>query len=126
GLDVRLLIARDADVEFASPVNHSYYKTCVRSGVRIFERVDRFVHSKVFIADDYMIYIGSSNLDKQSLLKLYEAGAMIYDEHTATLNARKYLEDLKGTEEVTETTFAGWSAGERFKQKVFRPLSFWM
>ena len=126
GLDVRLLIARDADVEFASPVNHSYYKTCVRSGVRIFERVDRFVHSKVFIADDYMLYIGSSNLDKQSLLKLYEAGAMIYDEHTATLNARKYLEDLKGTEEVTETTFAGWSAGERFKQKVFRPLSFWM
>ena len=126
GLDVRLLIARDADVGMASPVNHSYYETCVRSGVRIFERVDRFVHSKVFIADDYMTYIGSSNIDKQSLLKLYEAGAMIYDEHTATINAGKFLEDLKGTEEVSETTFAGWSAGERIKQKLFRPIAFWM
>ena len=126
GVDVRVLIARDADMEIASPVNHSYYKNCVRSGVRIFERVDRFVHSKVFVADDYLLYIGSSNMDKQSLLKLYEAGAMIYDEQTATFNAQKFLDDLNGTEEVTETTFAGWSASERFKQKFYRPISFWM
>ena len=126
GLDVRILLPRDTDMAVASPVNHSFYKTCVKSGVRIFERVDRFVHSKVFIVDDYMLYIGSSNLDQLSLRKLYEAGAIIYDQSTAEAHARTFLADLQGCEEVTEKTFAGWSAGEKFKQKAFKSFSYWL
>ena len=126
GVDVRLLVPRDCDVVAATPVNHSFYKACVRGGVRIFERVDRFVHSKVFVADDYLLYIGSSNMDTVSLLKLYEAGAMIYDENSATKLARSFLNDIKGCEEVTEATFAGWSSKERFQQTMLKPFAFWL
>ncbi len=79
GIDVKLILPHIPDKKYAFALAHSYYKTLVGAGVRIFEYTPGFVHSKVVISDDICGVVGAINLDYRSLYLNFECAAYLYD-----------------------------------------------
>lgn len=48
-------------------------------GVKIFRYQEKFLHQKVFIADDWLAGVSTVNLDNRSLYLNFEATALIAD-----------------------------------------------
>ena len=121
GVDVRIIIPGACDISLCDPVNRSYYKTLTKSGVKVYQR-EQFNNSKVFVCDDYLGCIGSSNLDWLSMRYLYEINTFLYDSGTASRMKANFLERAEESELVTDETIKGWSAGEKMLQGVSRLL----
>ena len=126
GLDVRVVIPLEGDLPAFEPVIRSYFKTCVESGVKLYLRNPPFVHSKTFVCDDYLVCIGSTNLDKLSLKRNYEVNVYIYDEPTALDLKSVYQDYFSNSVIVNQELFDSWTGKEKFNQKLQRLISPWL
>ena len=79
GVDVRILIPGKADHYFVELASLTYYDDMKKFGVKIYRYQEKFLHQKVFIADDWLAGIGTVNLDNRSLYLNFEATALIAD-----------------------------------------------
>jgi len=100
GVDVRLLVPRKSDVFFMPWVATSYYAEMLDEGVRIFEYLPRFLHAKSILIDDWAA-VGSSNLNRRSLLRDFEIDIVVSDEKELKRLAEIFPEDLNQSEEIT-------------------------
>ena len=123
GVDVRLMIPRKNDTIFMGSINKSYYRQCLAAGVRIFERGGEFIHSKTFVADDYISSIGSANIDNRSFNLNYEVNTYIYDEETALRNKAIFEEDLALCREITLEEILSTPRYKRFFRKLIGLIS---
>jgi cardiolipin synthase len=71
GRRVRLIMAGKSDVLLAQMACHHLYKGLLQAGVEIYEYMPQILHTKLYLFDD-VIYAGSANMDKRSLLVNYE------------------------------------------------------
>ena len=118
GVDVRLMIPEKNDTIMMGSINKSYYRQCLEAGVRIFERGGNFIHSKTFVADDYLSSIGSANIDNRSFNLNYEVNTYIYDEETALRNKAIFEEDLTLCREITLEEIRSTPRYKRFFRKL--------
>ncbi|MBR1884623.1 MAG: cardiolipin synthase [Clostridia bacterium] len=79
GVDVRIVLPGIPDKKIIYSISRSYYKVLLGSGVKIYEYMPGFLHSKVLIADDKKAVVGTFNLDYRSLYTHFECGTYIYD-----------------------------------------------
>lgn len=93
GVDVRLMIPFKSDGRFTQRASHSYLKEMLEAGVIILRYHAGFIHSKMMVADDKLVTIGSSNMDFRSFESNFEVNAFIYDEDTAIESKASFLED---------------------------------
>ena len=117
GVDVRILIPQKADLSFMTTANKSFYNEMLEAGVRVFEYIPSFVHSKVFSCDDRLCWIGSVNFDNRSFYLLYEIGALIHDAETAAAEKRWFLTLIEDSHEVTLEETAAWSKPHRLRNR---------
>ena len=68
---VRILLAGKTDVPLARYAAERFYRRLFRRGIAIHEYQPQILHAKVFVVDD-VLYVGSSNLDRRSLLINHE------------------------------------------------------
>ncbi len=80
GVDVRICMPHIPDKWYAFALGRSYYPELIRSGVKIYEYTDGFLHAKSTVSDDIRAYIGSANYDYRSLYLHYECGVYMYDD----------------------------------------------
>lgn len=99
GADVRLLVPRHSDVFFMPWVSTSHYKRLLKAGVRIYEYLPRFLHSKTMVIDDRAL-VGTSNLNRRSLFHDFEVDLYASLKETHDELERKFLEDLESAEEI--------------------------
>lgn len=66
GVAVRILVPGHSDNGFVQAAGRASYGKLLESGVRIFERQGRMLHSKAGVFDDGLALIGSGNLDPRS------------------------------------------------------------
>ncbi|MBO4455215.1 MAG: phosphatidylserine/phosphatidylglycerophosphate/cardiolipin synthase family protein [Bacteroidales bacterium] len=126
GVDVRVIIPTDSDLPALDPAFRSCLEECVKGGVSIMYRRPPFNHSKTFLCDDYLTCVGSTNLDKLSLKRLYEVNVYIYDQETA-LQRKAYLIDAQeGATPADQAMFDAWDGSERLKQFIFGFASPWL
>ncbi len=78
GVDVRIITPYHADKWYVHAVSRSYYHTLVASGVRIYEYIPGFIHSKTFAVDDEYGVVGTINMDYRSLYLHFECGVWMY------------------------------------------------
>ena len=116
GVDVRLFLPKVSDMVAFDPAYRSSLKDCLDIGVRVFYRNPPFNHSKTFLCDDYILSVGSSNIDKLSLESLYEINVLVYDEPTALEQKAYLLDALEDSTEADYSTVGSWDARERFLQ----------
>lgn len=98
GVDVRIVTPRVPDKKTVFMMTRSFYEPLTKAGVKIYEYVPGFIHSKMMVADDNYAVVGSINLDYRSLYLHFECATFLY--HCEEINAIK--EDIEETISVSE------------------------
>ena len=78
GVDVRIITPGIPDKKTVFSLTKSYYEMLINEGIKIYEYMPGFVHSKVFVCDDKDATVGTLNLDYRSLYLHFECGVFIY------------------------------------------------
>ena len=94
GVDVRIMIPEHPDKRFV------YYATLYNArflcglGIK-FYRHRGFIHSKMLVADDQVLSIGSANMDIRSFFLSYEANILVYDREIAQSQKKQFEADME-------------------------------
>ena len=77
GVDTMILMPHIPDKKYAFMLAHSYYPELIEAGVKIYEYLPGFLHSKTFVSDDEKAVVGSINMDFRSQYLNFECGVYI-------------------------------------------------
>lgn len=123
GVDVRWIVPGINDVKPAKWMGESLYKELLEAGIRIYEWQDHVLHAKQFITDDYLLGIGSANMDNLSFFLNYEVEALVYNEPATRNAASTFLSDTeKHCREITLEEVKNWSVFRKFRNWFTRHL----
>jgi cardiolipin synthase len=101
GVDVRILVPARNDHRWVSFLTRRYYRRLLTNGVRIWEWRGAMMHAKTSVVDGRWVRVGSTDFNPLGVAINFELDAVIED---ATLGAQAeamFLEDLKGSREIT-------------------------
>jgi cardiolipin synthase len=101
GTDIRIITPHKPDKPLVHRVTRAYYRRLLEAGVRIFEYLKGFNHSKTFVADDISATVGSANLDFRSLCLHFECGVWLYKTQTVLDIKKDFLNTLESCKEIT-------------------------
>ncbi|MXO66721.1 cardiolipin synthase [Altericroceibacterium endophyticum] len=83
GVAVRIIFPRRNDSRIVGAISRAYYPVLARAGVRIFEYCGGMLHAKTLVADEALVLIGSSNMDRRSLDLNFENSILLQSEKLA-------------------------------------------
>ena len=110
GVDVRWIAPAINDITVEKWTGESLYKDLLEAGVRIYEWQDHVLHAKQFIMDDYLLAMGSANMDNLSFFLNYEVEALVYDEETTRYASYTFLSDIENNcREIHLENVKNWS-----------------
>ncbi len=116
GVDVRIITPQVPDKWYVHPVTRSHYLPLLDAGVRIFEYTPGFMHAKMFIADDEVSIVGTTNMDYRSFYLHFECGVIFFRSSVAA----KVRNDMMRTLDLcTEITLAEQEQ-QPFTVRLFR------
>ena len=125
GVDVRIITPAFPDKWFVHPVTRSNYKFLLRGGVRIFEYTPGFIHAKMFVADDEVSIVGTTNMDYRSFYMHFENGVAFYYSSVVAAVRNDIRRTLDICREVSLVEEEAVSLIRRFGRavlKLFAPL----
>lgn len=123
GVDVRIIVPKKTDHGFMDLANQSFFPELLEAGIRIYEWQDHVLHAKQFITDDYLLGIGSANMDNLSFFLNYEVEALVYNEPATRNAASTFLSDTeKHCREITLQEVKNWSVFRKFRNWFTRHL----
>jgi cardiolipin synthase len=114
GVDVRIYTPRHYDKWYVYRVTESNYGKLLREGIRIFEYVPGFLHSKNLVTDDDCAICGSINLDYRSFYFHYEYATVFYGGSTVA--------GIKADMEATETICEEILLERWIKRPIYRKI----
>ncbi|PJI08681.1 MULTISPECIES: cardiolipin synthase [Clostridium] len=101
GVDVRIITPYIPDKKLVNSVTKSYYQTLIEGGVKIYEYLPGFIHSKTYVADDEYSVVGSINMDFRSLYLHFECGVWMYKTPSVLDVKNDFLDTLKKCKQIT-------------------------
>lgn len=106
GVDVRIVTPHRGDKWWVHMTTRSYYRELIKSGVKIYEYTNGFIHSKTFVSDDKAATVGTTNLDFRSLYLHFECGVRLYADPSTGCRAvmevkEDFLETLDSCQLIT-------------------------
>lgn len=113
---IRVIVPEKSDVPVVQLASRYEYERLIRRGIRIYERKDRMLHSKVMIIDGQWSVIGSLNLDPRSLLLNMEYFAVVRSTELAQALTEICREEFRHSRAVRRRDIHGRTWWERFKQ----------
>ncbi len=100
GVDVRILIPLKGDHAVAQWATMSNVEELLRAGVKVYAYQRGFIHSKILVADDSIVSVGTANLDARSLEINFEVQAFVYDRAVAGEFIKAFRNDLKHSQKL--------------------------
>jgi cardiolipin synthase A/B len=125
GLDVRILLPKNADVPFMPWASSFFYQKLLKSGVRIFEYLPKVLHAKTVIIDDWML-VGSSNLNHRSLLHDLEVDVNVKTDAAKVALKQQFLADLQHAEEISLNTWQKRPLRQKIIGRLVLYLKYWL
>lgn len=125
GVDVRIITPHIPDKKFIFMLTRSYYKQLIDSGVKIYEYLPGFIHSKCCVSDDTKAVIGSINLDFRSLYLHLECGTFVYGADAVDELYEDFINTLNETIEVDDEfikKFPWYVKATQAVLRLFAPL----
>lgn len=126
GVDVRLVLPSVSDVQDAVYAARAAYGDLLEAGARIWEVQNAVLHSKLAVVDSVWSAIGSSNLDRRSVVFNNEADAIILGRETAQQIEAILRADMDASHEVTLDAWRQRSFRERWRELGARIWDYWM
>ena len=78
GVDVRIITPHHPDKRSVFEVSRSNYLQLLEAGVRIYEYIPGFLHSKTFLVDDEVAIVGTTNIDYRSFYLHFELSVLFF------------------------------------------------
>ncbi|SDW38835.1 cardiolipin synthase [Ruegeria halocynthiae] len=103
GVDVRILVPDVIDHRLPWLAAFAYFDDIRDCGARVFRYTDGFMHQKVFVVDDTLAAVGTTNLDNRSFRLNFEAMALFFDARAANAAAAMLETDFSSSYELTRT-----------------------
>lgn len=94
GVDVRILVPDKIDHFLPWLAAFSYFDDLRQAGVAIYRYTDGFMHQKVFVVDDALVGIGTTNLDNRSFRLNFETMALLFNQEAARTMMAVLTEDF--------------------------------
>lgn len=101
GVAVRVVVPAQSDVKLVRWASRHLYARLLRRGIRIFERQDQMLHSKVMVVDGRFSVVGSCNFDPRSLWLNLEFLAVFRSERMARALLDICAFEIEHSREVT-------------------------
>ena len=79
GVDIRICLPHIPDKKIAFALAKDHYSELIPKGIRIFEYMPGFCHSKTWLVDSKQALVGTINMDYRALSQNFECGIYMYD-----------------------------------------------
>lgn len=126
GVDVRVIVPGFSDAGPVFYASRAGYRDLLKSGVRLFEKSDAFLHAKTALVDNAVSIIGSANLDYRSFLHNNEVTAVMIGSDPADYMEKSFLTDVRDTKEITLDEWKKRPATQRFKEWFSSWFKYWL
>ncbi len=114
GVAVSVVIPQRSNLPFVNWATRNMLWEILQRKVRVFFQPPPFVHTKLFVVDDFYTLIGSANLDPRSLRLNFEIAVEVYDgefaaglaghiDETARRSREVHLEDVENRSMLART-----------------------
>jgi cardiolipin synthase len=123
GVDVRIMTPHIPDKKMVFSVTQSHYESLLRAGVRIYEFLPGFIHSKTVVADDLYASVGSCNLDYRSFYLQLENGTWLCGTPSVLAIRDDFISSLSFCKEITLDDCQTISLPKRIIRSVLRIFS---
>lgn len=123
GIKVSIMIPNKPDHMFVYWATLSYIGEMLKAGAEIYIYEKGFIHAKTIVVDGELSSVGTANIDVRSFKLNFEVNAFIYDEETARLLSKHYMEDIKVSSRLTLEAYEKRKLWIRIKESVSRLLS---
>ncbi len=113
GVDVRIITPHIPDKRRVFELTRAHYEPLVKAGVKVYEYLPGFIHSKTLVCDDQLGMVGTINLDYRSLYLHFECGVWLSGAHSVADIKRDFLETQEKCDQVTLEEVQGQSWAKR-------------
>lgn len=120
GVDVRVMLPKRADTFLTHKGSFSYLEELMKAGVKVYLYRKGFLHAKMFVADDELGTVGSTNMDFRSFEHNFEANAFFYDRLTVLKLKDLFLDDLKDCLQLSPKMWGKRSWKNKVMESVVR------
>ncbi|MEO6184869.1 MAG: phospholipase D-like domain-containing protein [Steroidobacteraceae bacterium] len=123
GVQIRLLLpGPHIDSQAVALASKQDWGKLLDAGVKIFQYQPTMLHTKLFVADGYLVSVGSTNLDLRSLRLNDEANLNIYDHDFATQMTAIFEADLAKATPYTAAMWAKRPWTQKLAEMVLVPI----
>jgi len=126
GVDVRLVLPSDSDHKLILYAGQARYNGLLKSGVKIYERLNTILHAKTAVIDGVWSTVGSTNLEMWSFIYNDELNAIILGTEFAEEMEELFWRDVGESTEITLEKWRKRPLSNRFKEFFSRLLSRWL
>ncbi len=126
GVKVKIILPGHTDSALVFHAGRSYYQNMLASGIEIYERSDKLLHSKTVLIDGVWSSVGSSNLDWRSFLHNDEVEAVVLGTEFGNQMLKMFEQDLAASQQVTLTQWESRSLLLRVKESAARLWAYWL
>jgi cardiolipin synthase len=119
GVDVSIILPENNNLVFMKWASNHVVGALVETGINIYFVEGPFVHSKLFMVDDYYVQIGSSNLDPRSLRLNFEVAVEVYDTLFASGLSEHFADNVARSRCLTLEAVRKRGVGGRLRDAFF-------
>lgn len=123
GVEVKVIVPAAGDSMLVDLAARSYFPELLVAGVKMYEYLPRFVHSKTIVVDGDLAIVGSANMDNRSFRLNFEICAAVYGSSFASRLAAAFEDDLAECREVKNKLLAREPFFQRLGESTARLLS---
>lgn len=123
GVDTLIIMPHIPDKRYAFMLAHTYYPELIGAGVKIYEYLPGFVHSKAAVSDGEKAVIGSINMDFRSQYLNFECGVYIYRNPVVEDIRADFDATLKKCARMTQESCEALPALHRFFGRMLRLIA---
>jgi cardiolipin synthase len=126
GVDLRIVVPSHSDVEAAVYAGRAAYGDLLEAGAQIYEVRNAVLHAKLATVDGVWTAVGSSNLDRRSVVFNNEVDAIILGADTASQVEALLRRDMAMSRAVTLQAWQARPLSERMNELEARVWQYWM
>lgn len=123
GVDTLIIMPHIPDKQYAFMLAHTYYPELIEAGVKVYEYLPGFVHSKTFVSDGEKAVVGSINMDFRSQYLNFECAVYIYRNPVVNDIRADFDETLKKCARMTVESYRALPVLHRFLGRTLRLIA---
>ena len=123
GVKIKIMIPDKPDHFFIYWVNQYFVGELLDLGVTVYRYHKGFLHSKMVLADDEVVSIGTANFDNRSFYQNFEININIYEKDIAEKFREIFYDDMKTSSKLLRSEYSKRGFYIKSKESICRLLA---